>query len=279
VVLFASRQSSFTPADSSVEVWQAGVDHPGQIVCTGPKYQYQYSPDNVHLPAPGYERLGQKYAEVFDLVVNQKQPWAPLQPVQITRAGATITVTFHVPNPPLAWDTHLAPPHQLANGAWAKGMGFEVRDAGNNPLTIAGTTIAGNDVVLTLSAAPPAGVVHVAYALTQDGTGYQGGTVQGMRGLLRDSDDFEGYDAETLPAQVTAGSATVKSTTPGAFARRAGMDVITGTGVPADTIVASHDSDDQVTLSAPWPGPSGTVMLAFHHDEHNYCVHFSMDAP
>jgi hypothetical protein len=44
-------------------------------------------------------------------------------------------------------------------------------------------------------------------------------------------------------------------------------------------IVAKHDSDDQVTLSTPWTGATGKVSLAFHHDEHNYCVHFSLPVP
>jgi hypothetical protein len=282
VVLFISQQSTEgagNPGNSAIQVWQAGVAHPGQIVCTGPKYQYQYSGDNLHLPAPGYERLGQKYAEVFDLVVNQKMPWKPLQPNKITRNGAALTIDFDVPVPPLSWDDAFAPPHQQANTAWAAGHGFEVTDSTNKPLTIAQATIQGSSVVLTLSAAPPAGVVHVAYALTQDGQGTQGGSPMGMRGQLRDADDFMGYDVETLPAQLTAASTAVTSTTPGAFVHRAGWDIVTGPSVPAGLVVVSHDTDDHLTLSAPWAGASGVVMLTFHHDEHNYCVHFSMDAP
>ncbi|HEV8245978.1 MAG TPA: dockerin, partial [Polyangiaceae bacterium] len=65
VILFGSQQSSSAPGydSSAVQLWRAGVDHPGQIVCTGPKYQYR--PYGLHLPGPGYERLGEKYGEVF----------------------------------------------------------------------------------------------------------------------------------------------------------------------------------------------------------------------
>jgi hypothetical protein len=48
--MFVSQQNS-VPADarsasiSAVQVWKAGVDHPGEIVCTGPKYQYSYAVD------------------------------------------------------------------------------------------------------------------------------------------------------------------------------------------------------------------------------------------
>ena len=69
----------------------------------------------------------------------------------------------------------------------------------------------------------------------------------------------------------------ITSTAPGGFVRRAGRDIVTGAGVAADTIVVSHDSNDQLTLSSPWAGASGTVMLSFQHDMHNYCVHFAMD--
>jgi len=42
VVLFVSQQSAvfISASSSSTQVWRAGNDHPGEIVCTGPKYQY-----------------------------------------------------------------------------------------------------------------------------------------------------------------------------------------------------------------------------------------------
>jgi len=280
VVLLASQQSSRAdgPDSSAVQVWQAGVAHPQQIICTGPKYAYQYAPGNVHLLGPGYERLGEKYAEVFDLVFNQQVAWAPLQPKQVTRTGAIITVDFKVPNPPLVWDSHLAPPHQTQNTEWANGKGFEVNDSAGKALGIKSTTIQGNSVIVTLQGDPGAGKVHVGYALTQDGaTGLDfGGLPEGFHGLLRDSDPFIGYDAETLGVQVVQGSAVIKSVLPKGFLRRAGRDLVSGAGIAADTIVMSHDTDDQLTLSAPWLAATGQVSLAFHHDAWNFCVHFSM---
>lgn len=280
IVLLVSQQSAFVggASGSAVQVWRDGVQHPGQIVCTGPKYAYEYSPDRVHLPAPGYERLGQKYAEVFDRVFNQKVAWKPLQPRAITRAGAVITIAFDVPNPPLVFDANVAPPHTQANVEWAAGKGFEVTDGAGGKLTIASATISGANVLLTLSADPGAATVNVAYAITQDGAGFQGGTNEGLYGLLRDSDEFTGDDAETIEAQLTAGSAAVASLTPGAFVRRAGRDLVEGSGVPADMMVVSHVSDDALTLSAPWPGPTGKATLSFRHNHRNYCVHFAMAA-
>jgi hypothetical protein len=115
-----------------------------------------------------------------------------------------------------------------------------------------------------------------AYALTQDGGGSQAGTVQGLRGLLRDSDDFVGADVEELQIDVTQGSSAIKSAQPSGFLRRTAQDVLTGAGIASETVVLSRDSTEQLTLAAPWTAPSGRVSASFHHDQANYCVHFSM---
>lgn len=282
IPLFASQQSTRgagSPDSSAIQLWQAGVEHPGQIICTGPKYQYKYSSDNLHLPGPAYEALGEKYAEVFDLVVNQKVDWKPLQPERITRSGAVLTIDFHVPNPPLVWDQHISPPHQDTNVEWSKGRGFEVEDADGNHLTIAGVTIHDSSVILTLSEPPPPGTLYVAYAYTQFDPDEQGGTDLGMRGQLRDSDDFKGYSAQTLEVNVTNGATEVTSDTPSAFAHRAVRDLVTGADLPDDTIITATDGDTQLTLSAPWSGPTGKATLTFQHDHRNYCVHFRMPVP
>lgn len=280
VPMFASQQSTSAGAGGSgVQIWQESMLHPGQIVCTGPKYQYQYLPDHLHLPAPGYQRLGQKYAEVFDLVVNQKIAWKPVQPNKISRTGSTITLGFDVPNPPLVWDAHVSAPHQQVNTEWALGKGFEVTNAQGAKLRIASVAIQSSDVVITLVQDPGATKVTVAYAVTQDGGGSQGGTDQGLRGQLRDSDEFVGVDVETLDSQVMGGSAIVTSALPNGFIHRTGWDLVSGDGVPPDTIVLHQDSNSQVTLSAPWSGASGKVRLTYRHDERNFCVHFAMTEP
>lgn len=275
-VLFASQQGCCGggPAGSAVQVWQAGAQHPGQIVCTGPKYQFGYSADHIHLPAAGYEGLGQKYAEIFDLVVNLGMAWKPLQPNKATLAGATVTVSFDVPNPPLVFDD--TRPASQQGTPWANGRGFEVLDSGGNKLTITSAAIQGSDVNLVLSQAPPQGTkLVVQYAISQD-PNVPAGAVP-YRGQLRDSDPFTGWDAETISVKTTANSAVVTAASTGGFARRAAWDVVTGPHVPPGTVVISHDSDDQLTLSQPLTGAATTASFGFRHDEYNYCVHFAMD--
>ena len=85
--MLVSQQNS-VPADermvsvSALLVLKASVDHPGEIVCTGPKYQYSYTTDtaHVHLPPQEYERLGEKTAQVYFERVVLGHDWQPLRP-------------------------------------------------------------------------------------------------------------------------------------------------------------------------------------------------------
>ncbi len=277
IPLLISQQSTIVgPRQTAVAVWKLGVDHPGEAFCVGPKYQYQYASDNLHMEAAGYRRLGEKYAEVFDQVVNQGIFWKPLQPNSAVLSGNQIVITFDVPNPPLNWDENINPPHQDMHTAWANGRGFEVSES-TGELTISSADIVADDtVVITLDAEPTGTNLMLRYALTQDGTGIQGGTDLGMHGQLRDSDTLVGYDIETITANVTNGSPTITSGASNGFITRTGRDVIDSDMLPDGTIVKRKNSNTQMTLSNPWPGPIGTADLIFHHDQHNYCVQFEI---
>jgi hypothetical protein len=65
-----------------------------------------------------------------------------LQPIDVTRDGQTLSVRFHVPFPPLAWDEAFGAPHQVMHAAWKNGRGFEVED-GQGEVTITEVTIDG----------------------------------------------------------------------------------------------------------------------------------------
>ncbi len=284
IPLLASQQStlpSVTQPDgsqlgSSLALLKAGVDNPGKVIVTGPKYHLPYSPDFLHLTAAGYRALGEKTAEVIDALVNHGVPWRALQPLEVSRAGAVITVRFHVPNPPLAFESSLAPPHQSANLTWKNGRGFEVIDS-TGPLTIASVALANDVVTVTLSAAPTGTGLRVRYAIVQDGAGLQGGNVAGLRGQLRDSDALVGADAQTFECMAATGSADVTCPTAN-FATRGVRDRVTGSGVAGGTVVSAI-SGSRVTLSAPIAGASGTVALTFAYDLRNYAVHFDLPVP
>ncbi|HET7544017.1 MAG TPA: dockerin [Polyangiaceae bacterium] len=279
IVMLASQASSVKGAgynSPAIQLWRAGRAHPGEVVCTGPKYAY--GPYYVHLPGPGYERVGEKYGEVFDLIVNRGIAWKPLGPNKVQRDGKVITIDFDVPNPPLVWDTHLPKPHQKAHTAWSAGNGFEVIDANQNEIAIASVAIVDSSVKLTLAAVPADdAVLTVGYAVTPDDTGDYAGRDVDLIGLLRDSDPFEGYSVESIDVQATKGSKDFTAAT-GALDRRGLMDIATASGLPADTAIDTLNGTT-VTLTSAWTGDSGTAKITFRHNHYNYCVHFGLDVP
>jgi hypothetical protein len=201
-ILLLTTQQQTSPTDNSTQAsilaeWKVGLDHPSDAVCVGPKYQYPYASDHLHLVAKGYDQLGEKYAEVYYQRIVLGADWQPLQPISATLAGKVITVKFHVPAPPLAWDTSIPAPHQGAHTAWAQGKGFEVQNQSGEQ-TIGSVAIQGDSVAITLASAPATTGLVVRYAITQDGSGNLGGLATGRVGQLRDSDPLVGY-ATKLP--------------------------------------------------------------------------------
>ncbi len=197
IPLLTSQQHSFGftagqrtgIAVATLAEWKVGVDNPGNIICAAPKYQYPYASDNIHLVTRGYELLGEKYGEVYFQRVVLGNNWQPLQPIGVTRAGRVVTVRFHVPVPPLAWDTVLPMPHQgPLLTEWARGRGFELR-RGNTALVISSVQIVGDTVQITAAATVPAGVT-VGYAATSDGVALPG--ISRRWGKLIDSDRVVG---------------------------------------------------------------------------------------
>jgi len=196
IPLFVTQQQT-SPGDNSptaslLAEWKIGVNHPGEVICVGPKYQYAYASDHLHLVASGYDRLGEKYAEVYYEKAVLGHDWQPLQPVSVSRIGKVITLNFHVPVPPLVWDDGIPAPHQMAHTAWSKGRGFEVEDQVGEQ-TIVSVAIQGDSVAITLASDPVATGLVVRYAVTQDGSGSLGGLATGRIGQLRDSDPLVGY--------------------------------------------------------------------------------------
>jgi hypothetical protein len=195
-------QQQTSPGDNSTTAsllaqWRIGADHRGEVVCVGPKYQYPYASDHLHLIATGYDELGEKYAEVYYERVVLGRDWQPLQPLSVSRSGSVITVQFHVPVPPLVWESAMPAPHQAAHTAWSKGRRFEVYNQSGEQ-AISSVDIRGTAVAITLAGVPIATGLVVRYAVTQDGRGTLGGLATGRVGQLRDSDPLVGY-ATRLP--------------------------------------------------------------------------------
>ena len=194
-MLVSQQNSSPTGAGSAsisaAQQWKVGVDHPGEIICIGPKYQYDYSGDTsrLHISALEYDKLGEKIGQVYFERVVMGHDWQPLQPLGGTVSGDAITIQFHVPVPPLVWDDSLPAPH-AAGTPWANGRGFEV-NAGGSAQTIDAVAIVGSDTVQITCHNDLSGLpVTVGYAMTTDGT--TTGKTTFRWGHLKDSDPFVG---------------------------------------------------------------------------------------
>ena len=186
IPMLHSQISSWTKygqATSAIPMAQldASTSSSGAIIMVGAKYMLPYVADGVHLTNHGYRQMGEYYAKVYRHVILEGKTWEPVRPSSASLAGDTITVTFHVPVPPLVFDATL-----VSNPG---NYGFEYTDdAGAGTPTIQQVTLDGTTAVkIKLSAAPTGQNRRVRYAFTGTG-GAKAGATTGPRGNLRDSD-------------------------------------------------------------------------------------------
>lgn len=150
----------------------AHVAAPGKVILVGPKYHLPKA-DAVHLTNEGYRQLGEHYARAYHHVVLRGQTWEPVRPREVSRVGATVTVRFYVPVPPLVFDTDIV--------AAVADMGFEWSGGG---ASISSVDIVSEDTVEITLSGSTAGTL--SYAMSGD-----------REGNLRDSDataSLNGYD-------------------------------------------------------------------------------------
>lgn len=198
IQMIVSQQNSCNDRSPSTQAqWKIGVDHPADIVCSGPKYQYPYFSDGIHLTAAGYQELGEKYGQIYFERVILGQDWQPLEPSRVEHDGKTITIHFQVPVPPLAWETSFQPPHQSVD-AWKQGNGFEISTATGDKVAITSAEISGDNVIIKCATDPGANA-RVGYATI--GGGAHGKMLKPCPGTfrwgqLRDSDPFVGASSK-----------------------------------------------------------------------------------
>ncbi|WP_164084035.1 hypothetical protein [Stenotrophomonas maltophilia] len=191
VMLMYQTGASFTSdgngLDTALSVGQAQLefnDENSDVYMVGPVYPYtdkHTSPTaNGHLDANGYRWWANLAAKVAYRVLELRQGWKPLSPRKVAVAGRTISIDFHVPEPPLAFDT----PYLSHTATDFPSKGFTVRDSvGVVPLS--GVRIVFDTIVeLTLSR----DLVGTAYVRYADKTYHDG------NGCLRDSDSFVAPD-------------------------------------------------------------------------------------
>ena len=258
-----------------------------KIICAGPKYQYGYHPDALHLLGPGYNRLGEKYGQVFYQTVIEGRTFVPLSPRGAGMVGpAAVRVEFNVPVPPMNWDPFLPAVHAGQGHPWKDKRGFEVRDRHGRMIPIRGVQIQNDGISIVLWLGMQAeGPLALGYAMTQDKDGMLGGCAEGRMGHLRDSDPMVGAGAEVMECDVQHGSCEMKFVH--GRGERAVWDFVADVNVvagweerglvnwkPEDENAITRIVEHTATLGRPWPGQSGRRKLLVWHNQRNYCVSF-----
>ena len=135
---------------------------------------YPYTDKGGHLDPNGYRWVGKQFGKVWHRVVELGEDWEPLSPRTAVLRGKEILISFHVPAPPLVFDT----PYVQAAAVDYAYKGFDVLDNGVS-VALSSVEIVSDCVVRITLGSTPSGTVQVRYA---------GKATYNGNGNLRDSD-------------------------------------------------------------------------------------------
>jgi len=175
-------QNSTTYAELAVAAIELHREHPDKFACVGPRYPLAHcnSGADVHLLSNTSRNYGEKIKEAFDAVVAAIG-WDPCHITDVQRSGTTITVTVHVPVPPLVFDT------SLITAIDNHGFNHTVASITNVDITDDGTGTNTGTIEIELDAAVSG---DLEYAYHNNTINVRAGPVNGPRGTVRDSSAF-----------------------------------------------------------------------------------------
>lgn len=199
VPMFTDQMSSWMSFGSAIPhtaigQYNAAKNNPGKIIMVAPKYIFDVGDWMSHMKNYSYRRLGEYYAKVYKKVIIDGEEWKPLMPEEITISGNIINARFHVPVPPIAFDTTAV--------LFKQNYGFEYADD-TNSATITNVEIVSADTVqITLNTTPTGNNPKLRYAYTGVVGSWTGSQIPGSaRGNLRDSDMTEApHQDSNVPA-------------------------------------------------------------------------------
>jgi len=174
----------------------ATKNNPDKIILVTPSYIFDSSDWMSHMRNYSYRRLGEYFAKVYKKVVIDNESWKPLMPEEVNFYGNVIRARFHVPVPPLVFDTNAV--------LFKENYGFEYYDS-TSSATITNVQIINDDTVeVTLSNIPTGENPRLRYAYTGNVGSWTGSHISNApRGNLRDSDTTEApHQDGTFPAYV-----------------------------------------------------------------------------
>lgn len=198
VPMFISQFGTMTTPDTIIVQRQLDAHNTsnGKIVLVTPNYPFEHYIDCLHYTAHSQRRLGAYFAKAYHQVVVEGRKWEPTRPSSITRAGATITVKYVVPVPPLVID-ELRVSADGSQFPVPPVKGFIFRDSTMSASITAVAVTAADTVTITLSNAPTGANPVLRYAYESQIPAMRcPGPMSGARGNIRDSDTRVGYHTD-----------------------------------------------------------------------------------
>ena len=164
---------------------KASAEHP-RIFLVCPKYQFSYK-DYAHILANDTKWLGEYYAKVKKIVVDEGRDWLGLRPKALTKIDdRTVEIDFYVPVAPLVFDEV-----SVSNPG---NYGFYLYNAGTVAIESVELLATENKVrIVATDVIPPSATITYAF---DNGVGGKSGKTEGARGNLRDSDPAVSQDGK-----------------------------------------------------------------------------------
>lgn len=144
------------------------------IWAMGPTYPYNFLREALHIDAIGQKRIGDLAARSALSIIRNDTRFIGLVPTKTIVEGNKLSIIFHVPTPPLCFDTI-----QVMK---ADHYGFNVIRQDNNDI-ISNVVLQGDTVIITCHESPIG--CKIRYGV--NGEFQKGGRLHGPRGNLRDS--------------------------------------------------------------------------------------------
>lgn len=197
--MFIDQMNTGLTGELAVAQLEAHKANPEKIFLVGPKYQYEYHSDHLHLKNIDSLLLGEMYGKVMRKVLFEEVSWNPLMPTSVSRSGNIITISYHNPYGTLAIDTTTV--------AMRPDYGFEFVQTDGNAVSIENVQLINNDsqVRITLSEEPNGSDQKVRYAWTCSG-GYGGyPNCGGSLDSTRVGGNIRNTDSSVSPAPNSSG--------------------------------------------------------------------------
>ncbi len=200
IPMFINQTSAVGPHETALSQLKAHKND-SEVYLIGPLYQYRYD-DGIHINNEASKHLGEQFAKVIDIVVFKKENWNPLMPTNFQLVNNKLTIQYHVPKPPLVFDTTIVADRTSASIGMKYGFQFY-----DNGVLIDITDIiikSDTSIEITLNSAPTSNNKVIKYSARSDLANTHSGGSNNKDfhgGNLRDSDNTisQSFNSTNLP--------------------------------------------------------------------------------